>query len=260
MNISFSATAKKRLCNIPVKTLCCRRALLCGLILYRLPQSNPDVLNLTIKLNDEFAEDDMFFSTPDEAFQCESCSRHFIRGVFLACGSVSDPQKYGSRYQLEFTVPDSDSRYYIGELLRNSGFSPLETVRSNRGVLYFRDNDAISDILNFVGASSSSFDFINEKIKRSYENDANRAANCDMANIQRAVNAANEQVSAINELMQSGKFSLLPSVLAETARIRLENPEISLVELAALHDPPITKSGVRHRLKKIIEICEESKK
>lgn len=257
MNFSYSYNVKKKLCALPVKSVCCRAALLCGLTLLRLPQSNPDALSLAERLGVEFAESTAILS-PNDAFKCESCRRHFIRGIFLACGSVSDPHKSRSRYQLEFTAPDTESGEYIRDLLRENGLFPLEAKRGGQSLVYFRDNEAISDILNLIGAQKEAFDFADVKILRDYENNANRAANCDIANISRSVTASSEQLKAIAGLEKLGRLSSLSEQLVETAQIRRDNPALSMTELAELHKPPITKSGVSHRLKKIIEIYSES--
>lgn len=255
---SFSGATKNALCELAVKSVCCRRALYGGLLLYRLPQELDALLPLTARLEAEFAEGDKnMVSDTDELFVCDNCPRCFLRGAFLACGSVSDPQT--GRYQLELALPDGESADFVARLLEGFDLSPARTFRGDKTVLYFRDNENITDFLNVVGAQKASYTFVNVKIKREFENDANRQANCDIANISRAVGAAQEQIEAIEGLRRLEKLDRLSPPLRETALLREENRDCTLTELAALHDPPITKSGVNHRLARIIALYKKEK-
>lgn len=251
---SFSRETKNALCGIVTKPVCCRRALLCGILMFRQPQENEEIARLTERLEAEFIESDDFY-TPDIAglFRCEGCRRCFLRGVFLACGMITDPSKL---YQLELTMRDNDSANDITGLFEECGFMPKRTVRRGLDIIYLKDNEAVSDFLSLIGAQKASFELINEKIRKEFRNNANRITNCDAANITRTVSAAHGQLEAIKELRQSGRIGSLPSGLYETARIRAENEDATLSELAQLHNPPITKSGVNHRLKKIVGFCD----
>lgn len=252
---SFSRETKKSLCGIVIKPVCCRRALLCGILLFRQLQDDNDIIQLTEKLETEFTGSDNIY-TPDinDLFKCDNCRRCFLRGVFLACGMITDPSKL---YQLELTMPDESRAVYIMNLLEQFGFTPKSMVRRGHHIIYLKDNESVSDFLNLIGAQKASFEIINTKIRKEFRNNANRITNCDSANITRTVSAACSQLDAIRELEQSGLIKELPAELYETAMLRVENEDMSLSELARLHNPPITKSGVNHRLKKIIEISKK---
>lgn len=255
---SYSRNTKLYLSeNIP-KSKCCRRALCCGIILYRnVTESfvNSVMLNRLIR---KFAEDERFIVTsPDDLMICENCRRYFLRGAFLACGFVSNPDS--GRYQLELVLPDNESADYVAAMIDKYAASPLRTIRAQKHVLYYRDNEEVADFLNIIGAQNSSYDFVNAKIKRSYDNDAQRAANCDVANIARTVGAAVAQIEAIEQLKVSGRFESLPDNLKITASLRCEHPDCNLQELADMHNPPITKSGVNHRLAKIVSMVSEDR-
>ncbi len=250
---SYSRCTKLSLCENLPKNKCCRRALYCGMMLYRnvLESSvNAAMLN---RLKHEFASDEKYIVTSlDELIVCDECKRYFLRGAFLACGFVSNPD--GGRYQLELVLPDSESADFIVSILEEYSAGPLRTVRNQKYILYYRGNDNVADFLNIIGAQNSSYEFINAKIKRSYDNDAQRAANCDVANIARTVGAAVTQIEVIEELKRSGRFESLPDNLKVTAELRCEHPDCNLQELAELHNPPITKSGVNHRLSKLVSL------
>ena len=132
----------------------------------------------------------------------------------------------------------------------------LSTRRRER-VVYFRNSTAIEDFFATIAATSATFDIINSKIHRDMRNDANRIANCEMNNINRAVDAARKHIDTIERLIEANKLSFLPPELEKTALFRIENKELSLSQLAAASSPPISKSGLNHRLKKIMEIAEQ---
>lgn len=251
---SFSRKTKNRLCEIETKSSCCRRALFCGILLFRQPQVNEEIIQLTERLKAEFIDaDDTPISDINDLFYCENCQRCFLRGVFLSCGMITDPSKL---YQFELIMPDNGSADDITVILKNCGFTPKRTLRRGIHVIYLKDNEAVSDFLNLIGAQKASFELINVKIKKELRNNANRLTNCDAANITKTVSAAHSQVEAIKKLKHYGLLKKLPPELYETAILRLENKDVALSELAKLHDPPITKSGVNHRLKKIINFLE----
>lgn len=253
---SFSQETKNTLCGIITKPVCCRRALLCGILMFRQPQENDEIIHLTERLEDEFISDDFYTPDIDGLFRCEGCRRCFLRGVFLACGMITDPSKL---YQLELTMRGNDSAEDICGLLEECGFTPKRMIRRGLEIIYLKDNEAVSDFLSLIGAQKAYFELINVKIRKEFRNTANRITNCDAANITRTVSAAHSQLEAIKELRQSGHIGSLPSELYETARLRAENEDATLNELAQLHNPPITKSGVNHRLKKIMEFCGSDK-
>ena len=195
-------------------------------------------------------------SEPDEiiqdsvGFNCSSCEQAFLRGAFISCAKLSDPQK---TYHLEFTFAPSNitiaSKFY--RFLSMIGFVPKITNRKNSIGLYIKTNTMISDLLYYVGAVKTSFDYSNAVIEKDIRNYENRATNCVTNNIMRTVSAASKQINEIELLMKTHKFDALPDELKETALIRLNNPEASLTDLALMHSPPISKSGLNHRLKKL---------
>lgn len=187
-------------------------------------------------------------------FKCPACEQAFLRGVFLSCGKLNDPQK---SYQLEFGISSKNitraSKLY--RFLSFSGFVPKIINRANSSGLYFKSSATIADLLYFIGAVRSSFDYSMFGIEKEIRNNENRATNCVTQNIYRSVNAAQKQITAIQKLIDCHKFDSLPDELKETAKIRINNESVSMAVLAALHNPPISKSGLNHRLDKI---CKEA--
>jgi len=181
----------------------------------------------------------------------EHCRTAFLRGAFLAGGSVTDPMK---GYHLEL----STSHYHVGRelpaLLREEGFEPKETNRKGNRVVYFKHSDHIEDFLTFLGAPVSAMAVMNAKLERDLRGSVNRQVNCDSANLDKTVAAAREQLLAIERLRESGRLDALPDKLQEAARLRLENPELNLSQLAALCAPAVSKSAFNHRMRKLLEI------
>lgn len=179
--------------------------------------------------------------------QC--CVKSFAAGVFVCAGFLSDPTK---GYHLELVLNEKQFAEDISVLLRPFGVSPKITVRGTNYVVYIKNSGMISDFLNIIGASSFCFDYMNAGIEKQIRNNVNRQMNCDNANLDKTVVAAAKQLDVIKKF-QKNDFRDLPPELTEIAVLRLENPELSLAELAALCTPPISKSGAAHRLKKIEE-------
>lgn len=182
------------------------------------------------------------------------CKASFARGAFLAGGSVTDPDK---RYHLELaTTHYSVSREAFSVLL-DMGFSPKETERKGNYLLYFKQSEAIEDFLATIGASSSAMDVMTAKIEKDMRNSINRKVNCDSANADKVVAAAQEQMDAIRRIERLYGLECLPDKLQEAALLRIANPEASLADLAQLSYPPVTKSCLSHRLKKILSFKPE---
>lgn len=186
--------------------------------------------------------------------ETEEAVSAFLRGAFLSCGSVVDPEK---DYHLEFVTPhlllSRDLNYLLGELNL-----PSKTVRrKSNHIVYFKDSGQIEDVLTLMGAVHRSLDLMNVKIYKDLRNKANRLTNCETANIEKTVNASTVQVEAINRLTRSNGFEALPEELREIARLRLENPDISLRELGTMLKTPISRSGVNHRLTRLIALAEK---
>lgn len=184
--------------------------------------------------------------------QCQDCNLAFLRGIFLAAGRIDLPEK---QYHLEFS-PLASRTETLRAFLEDFGLAPKSCVRRGQPFLYFKDSTSIEDILTAVGASTATLSLINLKIEREFLNNANRGTNCYTANVKRAVGAAQRQIEAIERLKEANKLSFLPPDLIETAEYRLTHQEMSLAQMAMSMTPPITKSGLNHRLTKIIEYAE----
>ncbi len=187
---------------------------------------------------------------------CPMCEQMFLRGAFIAIAKLNDPQK---SLNLEFSLSKENlsraSKLY--RFLSVAGFVPRITNRANSSGLYFKSNVMISDLLYFIGAVKLSFRLTEIAMENEERNDINRGVNCVTSNIKKAVNASRKQIVAIRSLIDSHRLDSLPEELQITARIRIENEEASLTELAALHNPPISKSGLNHRLEKLCREAEE---
>lgn len=183
----------------------------------------------------------------------EPCCRvSFVRGAFFAGGSVTDPEK---RYHMELVTSHYNVSRETYALLLELGFSPKETVRGGNQVLYFKKADGISDLLSTMGATNAGMGILNAKIEKSVSNTVNRKLNCDFANADKVVAAAQEQLNAIKKLeLEVGIFNL-PDALQEAAMLRIANPDVSLADLALLSDPPVTKSCLNHRMKKLVAMA-----
>lgn len=200
---------------------------------------------ISAPLLEEFAVASSEFS---HILVCENCAKAFVRGLFLSVGTIVDPAK---AYHLEFAVSEEEKCNIVCDYLCSVGFPVKITVRRGVRAIYLKESEAIEDFFTFVGAPQTALSIMNAKILRDIRNNENRKANCDTANIFKSTGAAAAQIKAIKKLEQIGKLQTLPEPLRITAALRLEYPDISLAELAAMHEPPITKSGVTHRLAKL---------
>ena len=180
--------------------------------------------------------------------ETECCRRAFLRGAFLAGGSVTDPEK---RYHLELSTTHLRVSRETQTLLEEMGLVAKETERKGSLILYYKQSESIEDFLTAIGAPVSAMAVMSAKIEKDWRNTANRKVNCDSANLDKIVAAAQEQLSALRKLQEQGRFDRLPEKLKETARLRMEYPEAALSELAELHNPPVTKSAINHRLRKL---------
>ncbi len=176
-----------------------------------------------------------------------------MRGAFFAGGSITDPQK---TYHLELVTDHYSVSREALSLLLDMGFEPKSVARAGNFITYFKSSEAIEDFLTTIGAPIAAMEIMSTKIMKDMTNSVNRRVNCDTANVTKTVDAAQEQLEAIRSIDASGILLLLPERLRETAKLRTENPELSLSQLAAIADPPVTKSCLNHRLKKLIEIAK----
>lgn len=174
----------------------------------------------------------------------------FVGGAFLACGSLADPEK---KYHLEFAPPRPETAAVLTGILGEVGFLPKTAQRRGRAIIYTHDSTQMEDLLTFISCPLMSLDVMNAKILKERRNAANRAANCDNANIDKVVGAAEGQIRDIRRLMGDQGLTALPEELRELAALRLENPEASLRELGARLG--LSRSGVNHRLRRIAELA-----
>lgn len=184
----------------------------------------------------------------------ECCRAAFFRGCFFAGGSITDPSK---RYHLELTSSHLQASRELEVLLRESGYPPKSVARNGSSVTYFKQSDQIEDFLTLIGAPVAAMKIMSTKLEKDLRNSVNRRLNCDSANLDKAVEAAQSQTEAIRKLQAAGRLIELPDKLQQTAALRLEFPELSLSELAEEFDPPVTKSCLNHRLRKLMELAEE---
>jgi hypothetical protein len=181
------------------------------------------------------------------------CKRAYLRASFLCAGSVNGP---GKTYHLEFAANDGRHCSELTELLSFFGLSPKTTMRKNRHVIYFKEGEQVAEVLNIINAHKSLLEFENNRAEKEMGNAVNRIANCGAANIDKSVSAAVRQIEDIRRIAGRMGLASLPPQLLEYALIRTENPELSLVEIGKLMSPPISKSGVNHRIRKIVEIAK----
>lgn len=195
--------------------------------------------------------DSMYF---DGLLQKNCCIRAFLRGAFLAAGSISNPKK---SYHFEIVCSERRKAEQLQELLHVFDLDAKIVSRKNHEIVYLKEGAQIVDALNIMGAHTALMDLENVRIIKEMRNDINRRVNCETANINKTVSAAYRQKEAIRFLQQQGKLKELPVQLQEMAALRMEHPEIPIKELGALCSPPVGKSGVNHRLRKLEEVAKQ---
>ncbi|MCL1983528.1 MAG: DNA-binding protein WhiA, partial [Clostridiales bacterium] len=185
----------------------------------------------------------------DGLIKTKCCRKAYLRGFFLGSGTISDPEK---GYHIEFVCNTEALAADVKKLINSFvGIHAKAVKRKKSFVVYVKDSGQITDILNIMGAHSHLLVFENVKIMKEMRNKANRVLNCDSANLDKTVNAAERQISCIRKVEAKKGLGFFPDKLFEVAVLRLENPEASLAELAGMMDPPMKKSGVNNRLRKI---------
>jgi DNA-binding protein WhiA len=295
--MSFSSEVKREIIDIKIKKYCCRSAFLLGMLadcplseadgktvgkFTTLSEENRDLVErmlrgvwktgvetsegirmgvpyytLSFEIGDRAAALMKLCKGGEEIFDedfCPSCRACFMRGVFVSNGTVSDPM---TGYHMELKFKNAHVAKRIYELLEEDGIPPKIVNRNTSVGLYYKNSGGIEDMLTYLGTVKSVFDLMNAKIEREIRNSVNRSTNCVAGNISKSVSAAQKQIAAIAEIEAAGKLPMLESDLFETAKLRADNPSLSLAELARVHNPPISKSGLNHRLAKIIEYAEE---
>lgn len=195
----------------------------------------------------EFLESD-FSGVPLSGRPCSLCHTHFLRGVFLAVGRMSD---YKKLCRLEFSLGERKDK--LMPILTEAAGAPKYTKRREEEILYYKTASAVGDFFAAIGAENITFSLINNTIEAEYRNDANRRANCETRNIARSIEASMRFLHLYRLLEAEGKLSLLPEELQETARLRAANPSMPLSVLGGMMTPPVSKSGLSHRLNKIVK-------
>lgn len=182
------------------------------------------------------------------------CRTAFIRGAFLAGGSVTDPSK---RYHLELSTPHRSVAGETLSLLLDMGFYPGESSRKGSALLYFKQSDVIADFLGIIGAPVTSMGILTARVEKEMRNTVTRQINCDSANADKTVAAAQAQLAAIKRYAAAYGLDSLPEPLKDAALLRITNPAVSLSDLARLSSPPVSKSCLSHRFKKLLSLVPE---
>ena len=293
---SFSRKVKRELYRIEPGEMCCVRSRFKGLVLFgaalfskneiRLVSDNPDVVGCFVELSRLLGIEAEVKQSGGGKYSADArdsvkiaqllydlklldegggilmrageikkmcCKREFLRGAFMGAGAVSDPNK---NYALEISAPSRELCGDAARLFDDLGFKLQITARKKKYVAYVKNSEVIEDILALLGACTSQMELINIKIEKEIRNDANRGANGETSNLSRTINASVDQIKAIYQIRDTVGLDALPDDLREIARLRLEHKDLSLTELGRRLNPPLTKSGVNHRLKKIMKLVK----
>lgn len=237
---SFSQLTKEELLKNDKNKPCCQEAQEMGQMLF----------GGWILQEEKALDDGDFYLIPKEMTENECCRKALIRGAFLGGGTIIDPKK---NYNLELVAPDEELAREMQKVLQEAGFGFKSVKRKSKYVLYMKNSENISDFLSYIGAYQAQMELLNIKIEKEIRNEFNRAANSEIANLEKTINAAVEQIKAIERIQKTMGLEKLPEDLREVARLRLAHKDLSLSELGALMNPPMTKSGVNHRLKKLMQ-------
>ncbi|MCL2095498.1 MAG: DNA-binding protein WhiA [Oscillospiraceae bacterium] len=192
--------------------------------------------------------------TNDGDFLCGNCAKAFFRELFLSSGNISDPK---DAYHLEFAISDKETAEKIKNILDRENIFLKYIKRRNKHILYLKSSEQIEDFLYYIDIPKVSFDLMETKILKDVRNNANRVTNFEHANLGKISEASARQIEAINLIIEKGAFDSLSAELKQTSRLRLENIEMSIEEIGRISEPPVSKSGIKHRMKKIINTAEE---
>lgn len=188
--------------------------------------------------------------------QEEQIARLQIREAFIKSGSITDPKK---EYHLEILFKTKKNATEFATLLANFDINSKVTKKGKGYITYIKDSEDIVNFLALIGANNGVLRFEEERVLKEARNNVNRIVNCETANLNKILSASNAQINAIKELKRKRKFNMLTDELKEIAELRLKNPDLSYEEIGKLLQKPLSKSGVSHRLSKIIKISEELK-
>ncbi len=225
--MSFSSDVKQQLKEDEPKKACCVKNIQAGMSLSR-----------------------------DIHHECDKDMGMYLRGVFLKYGGVTAP---GRNFMLSFVLPDQDKADFLYNLLDEAYLTPKRSVRKGKPLLYYKASESIEDVLSFIGAPKVAMKIMSEKVLSDVRNSMNRLCNAETANMDRVAHAAAEQREAILIIEKYGALQNLPYELRECAELRLANPDMSLSQIRELLSAPVSKSGLNHRFKKLIEIAESYK-
>lgn len=194
------------------------------------------------------------YKMPDDLIKNRCCKRSYIRGAFLGGGSISNPEK---AYHLEFVTNNEEFAEDLSDIINSFGLKSKVIMRKDNYVVYLKEAEQISDLLNIVGAHQALLKFEDIRVLKDVRNNINRIVNCETANLTKTIDASMRQIEQIEIINNKMGLNRLPANLRVVAEIRLNNPDATLKEIGELLDPPIGKSGVNHRFRKIEEIARE---
>ncbi len=212
--------------------------------LYPLPSGDKDFSRDLRAAREEKTIDRMSSRPPER--------RAALRGAFLACGTMSDPK---TSYRVEFLVKDRQTSDMIVLFLHAENIAVSVTPKDGRQMIYFKEGEAAANFLALIGAHNSLLQFENTRVDKELRNQVNRVVNCDTANARRQGDASARQIRLIEALLREEDSAKIPGELLEAARVRVDNPGLSVRDIGLLMNPPIGKSGMHHRLKKLEELC-----
>lgn len=194
------------------------------------------------------------YAAPRRVTRRVCCHRSFVRGIFLASGYLADPVK---RYHAEWVMNDPLAAGRLKRVLSQLGLKAKSQVRRGQTVVYLQGGDQVAELLKVMGATRAVLMMENLRAEKSLKEGTNRAFNCDQANLGRQITAAQKQVQAVEIISLNRGLSTLPEDLEALALLRLSHPDASLTELSTMLDPPISKSGVQHRMNRLIKLSED---
>ena len=186
----------------------------------------------------------------------DCCSRAFLRGAFLVCGSITDPEK---DYHIEFTVAKAKLCDDLVQIIDDMGLRCKKIIRNNSYVVYSKDAESVEDFIGIMGANKAFMTIMQTRAMKDLKNQINRRSNFESANMSRSIEAGLKQVSLIESVLEKISFDDMTEDLSELCKLRLENPELSLDEIGKLTNPPLSRSAVSRRFKKLEKIAEELK-
>lgn len=185
--------------------------------------------------------------------QCDRCLGCFLRGIFFRYGYLTPPEKDAL---LTFDFYD-DYAFYVRDVLVDAGFDAKVTSRRGKKLIYLKKSESVSDLVSLMGATKYSLKIMEVQVDKQFRGELNRKVNAETANLNRTAGASAKQLAAIAKLKKEKKFAALPEELQAAAALREAHPEANLEELRLLSNPPLSKSGLNHRLRKLIELSEE---